>query len=305
MNHSRNIMMMLCRVSPKTMLILLFGLAATFTWFINAEFEKTKLANTPPVPVVKPRTHVVVCARNIAEGATISPEDLTSEDVDASRVSADVLNDPIAAVGHQSKFMIMAGTLVSAHDIAPLQAATGFQAKLQEGERAVTMAVDNTTGVAGFISPDSHVDVMVQVGSGADSKARAILSDVRVVATGTVYQRNRGETNAQPTSTVTVAVTPEHAASLINAMAVAKIYLTLRSDCDHTPIAVSDVNSLLKPAPRTAVAFAEPFHLPPPPREAAASQVFHVDAPMPPPIRSYEVEQWAGNKKDLTPIRQL
>ena len=45
------------------------------------------------------------------------------------------------------------------------------------------MAVDNTTGVAGFVSPGSHVDVMVQLGSGAEVKARAILSDVRVVAT--------------------------------------------------------------------------------------------------------------------------
>lgn len=308
MNHSRDLMMMLLRVSPRTMLLLILGLAAAVTWLVNAELEKNKLANTAPPPIVRPKTRVVVCAHNIAEGATIAAEDLTVEEADPLRVPADVINDPLSAVGHQCKFMIMSGNFLSAHDIAPLQASTGFQSKLLDGERAVTMAVDNTTGVAGFISPDSHVDVMVQVGAGAEAKARAILSDVRVVATGTVYQRSRGETVAQPTSTVTVAVSPENAASLINAMAIARIYLTLRSDHDHTPIAVSDIHSLLKPAPRTAVAFTGTFPLPPPPpaqRASSVTQVLPTDETAPNPFHGYDVEQWAGSKKDLTPIRQL
>ena len=75
-----------------------------------------------------------LAARDIVEDATIAAEDVTVEEADPLRVPADLINDPVSVIGPQSKFMIMSGTFLSAHDVAPLQAATGFQSKVLEGE---------------------------------------------------------------------------------------------------------------------------------------------------------------------------
>jgi pilus assembly protein CpaB len=201
----------------------------------------------------------------------------------------------------------MQGEPLSMRDVAAYAGTTGFQSKLQPGERAVTLAVDSNTGVAGFIVPDSHVDVMMQVGSAADTKTRPILSDVRVVASGTTYKRQPGETTAVPTSNVTVAVTPGEASKLINGMSAGRIYLTLRSDKDHTPIAVSDVNSLFgKPAkPQIAESISLPAPPLPPPSDGRADVSLPAPVAAPAPIPTHEVEQWQGDKRDVTAVHAV
>ncbi len=59
--------------------------------------------------------------------------------------------------------------------------------------RALTFGVDNNSGVAGFVNPDSRVDIIAMVGTGADTKAAPILSDVEVIAVGQLYQKSPGQ----------------------------------------------------------------------------------------------------------------
>lgn len=302
--NSRSLLMLFARISPRTMLVLILGLSAGVTWVVTSELGNRKaeqeLIATASAPV-KQKTTILICSRNLDEGTIIAPEDIVTRVVEAERAPIDALTTADAAVGRTVKFPIAAGTLISQRDLALMEVTKGFQSKLRAGERAVTFAVDNSTGVAGFVSPDSHVDVMVQVGAGADSKTRAILSDVRVVASGTTYQKLPGQSEAQPASTVTVAVQPFDAAKLINAMAAGKIYLTLRSDVDHTPIAVSDFNSLFRaqrPTPETAIA-SVPAPLPPPP------PVLHIDQPEEPQNPIHEIEQYAGANRDVKPVKEL
>lgn len=303
MNPTRSIMSLLARVSPPQMFIIIVGLAAGTTMYVSHEFE-ARMPKPAPPPIAIAKTKVLVCARNIAEGTMISSDDLEVREVEPSKAPIDSLADSGEAIGRQSKYSMLAGTVLSGHDLALSSSETGFQAKLRPGERAITLAVDTNTGVAGFIMPDSHVDVMVQVGSGSETKTRPILSDVRVVASGTVYRKQPGESVAQPTSNVTFAVTPEEAGKLINGMSAGRIYLTLRSDRDHTPIAVTDVGSLFKKqAPRIADVPAPPPLLPPLTDSAKndAPQIAATPAPLPSPL--HEIEQWQGDKRDVASVQ--
>lgn len=304
--NSRSLFYLLLRISPRNMIILIFALSAGLTWWFATELERRAAANKPvvsEVPQQKQKTTVVVCTRDLAEGGTLTENDVATRVVDMDRAPIDVLTSCDAASGRKLKFGMTAGTLITAHDLAPMNLGQeGFQSKLHPGERAITLAVDSTTGVAGFVAPDSHVDVMVQVGSGASTQTRAILSDVRVVASGTTYQKNPRDGEAIPTSTVTVAVQPREAAKLCDAMAAGKLYLTLRSDIDRTPIAVSDISSLFKPKqvekPITTIAQVPALAPPPAP-------ILRVDAPDQPtqnPI--HEVEIFAGSHRDLTSVRK-
>ena len=136
--------------------------------------------------------------------------------------------------------------------------------------RAVTFGVDNNSGVAGFVTPDSRVDVISMVGSGADTKASPILSDVEVIAVGSLYQKTPGRSAAMSSSSVTVTVSPEDATKLIKAISASKLYLTLRNDKDRTPVATVDVTSMFGggggPGGKDDLAaLPPPNSLPPPP----------------------------------------
>jgi len=91
------------------------------------------------------------------------------------------------------------------------------------------------------------------------------------------------------------------------------MYLTLRNDKDHTPVATVDVTSLfVKPAaPKTdmTAALPPPSALPPPPLPGApdagpmpmgGGPAMPAAAPPPPPL--HEIEIWTGSKKDVLSV---
>lgn len=296
--NPRSLLMMLARISPLQMFAIIISLSAGVTWLVSSEITRRTPA---PLPVAtqaptRQKTTVLICTRDLEEGRLIGADDVTVQSIDLDRAPVDALSDTDAAIGRTMKFPVASGTLLCMRDLAPLGVASNtFQAKLHAGERAITLAVDSTTGVAGFISPDSHVDVMVQVGAGAETKTRAILSDVRVVASGTTYQKIPGQQGAVPASTVTVAVPPLEASKLISAMAAGRIYLTLRSDRDHAPIQVSDINTLFKkPAP---VIIAESVTPLPPPLPPLQPQVQLPEEGVRNPIHG--IELYAGANKNV------
>jgi hypothetical protein len=112
---------------------------------------------------------------------------------------------------------------------------------------------------------------------------------------------------------VTVSATPEDAVKLIRAVSAAKLYLTLRNDKDHTPVAVVDVKDLFPKSRPTdlgadAVATAlPPPNLPPPPLPGAGADAgmgAGAAAAPPPPPPMHEIEVWSGSKKEVLSVPQ-
>ncbi len=243
---------------------------------------------------------VVYSTKDIPEGSTISADALEEKQVEAGKAPIDAFSSVQMAVGRVAKYGIPAGQILSAHDLltsGPVQGAT-FESKIKDGYRAVTFGVDPSTGVAGFVAPGSHVDIVATAGSGSQTKAGPILSDVEVIAVGQSFQKQAGGA-AVPPSTVTVAVSPEEASKLIKAVSAAgKIYLTLRNDKDHTPVAVVDVTSMFE-KPKSSEVAAAPPSLPPPPLPGVPSGQAPAP-PAPPPMQ--EVEEWSGSKKEVISV---
>ncbi len=111
----------------------------------------------------------------------------------------------------------------------------GFMsAVLESGYRAVSVAVNPTSGNAGFISPGDRVDMIVtrKVKNSGDSGEAQVISetfieDVRVLAVD--QQLNNPENKAILAKTVTVQVTPAQAERVAVAGELGKISLALRS----------------------------------------------------------------------------
>jgi pilus assembly protein CpaB len=144
---------------------------------------------------------------------------------------------------------------------------------IPEGQRGVTIRLDEAMRESGFVMPSSRVDVLVSMpkAPGTDEKiAKVILQDVTVLAAGQIVEMkdNKPVTN----TTVTLALTPHQVERLAVAQSDGRLMLVQRnlrdSELVRTPGATP--SSLLsdrapapaKPAAKAPVARTEPLPLP-------------------------------------------
>ncbi len=148
--------------------------------------------------------------------------------------------------------------------------------------RALSVAVNEVVGVAGFVIPGTMVDVLVtgRIANGSNNSniTRTILEDVRVLAAGQKIEQDR-EGKPQTVPVITLLVTPPDAAKLAMASTQGKIQLALRNTID---------SKVTDPAPVFEAAL---FAGNAPPKHVGA--VSHVSAPAP-----YVVEVIAGTKHE-------
>jgi pilus assembly protein CpaB len=120
--------------------------------------------------------------------------------------------------------------------LAPAAAGAGLAAVIPEGMRAMSVAVNDVVGVAGFVTPGTMVDVLVTgavvgTGQGGGNITRTILENVRVLAAGQKVQQDQ-EGKPQTVPVITLLVAPEDAAKLAMASTQGKIQLALRNTVD-------------------------------------------------------------------------
>jgi len=150
---------------------------------------------------------------------------------DMTKMLGTVVRNPITA-GQP----ITQGALVSPGDRGFLAAALG------PGMRAVTITVSQKTGVAGFIFPGDHVDLLLTSSvKGGDDDAQAlrttetILRNLRVLATdqSTDTEMVDGRSIVRTSKTVTIEVTPRIAEKIQVAETLGTLSLSLRSLADN------------------------------------------------------------------------
>jgi pilus assembly protein CpaB len=128
------------------------------------------------------------------------------------------------------------GSVVGPEDRGFLAAALGA------GMRAVTVPVNSSSGVAGFIFPGDHVDMMLtqQVAGGGDGPplkvSETIVRNIRVLATDQRFtdKDKDGKTVVKTASNVTIEVTPKIAEKIAVAQSLGSLTLSLRSIADDT-----------------------------------------------------------------------
>ena len=131
---------------------------------------------------------------------------------------------------------ITRGALVGPQDRGFLAAALG------PGMRAITVPVNASASVAGFVFPGDHVDMVLtqQVQGGGDGPAlkvsETIVRNIRVLATDQriTDKNDDGKTEVKAFSTVTLEVTPRIAEKVAVAQSMGTLSLSLRSIADNT-----------------------------------------------------------------------
>jgi len=150
--------------------------------------------------------------------------------------------DPKKLLGTVVRYQITAGQPVTRGSLVGPQDRGFLAAALGAGMRAITVPVNVTSGVAGFVFPGDHVDMVLtqQVDGGGDGPAlkvsETIIRNLRVLATDQrlTDKDDDGKTQVRTFSNVTLEVTPRIAEKIAVAQSLGSLSLSLRSIADNT-----------------------------------------------------------------------
>lgn len=206
-----------------------FGAAAGLSLVITTVLYVTVVGNKNVQPAeAAPKATVVTIAKPIPAFSKLTADDVVIKQMPADMVPEGALREQSMAAGRFTKQPMFPGEPVMEAKLFASGMEYPSVLPLPKGKRAVTVAVNEVVGVAGFISVGSIVDVIATMDVEQKSISRIILQGIQVLAAA---QNPQPEDDAQAkvVSSVTLAVTPEQAEQLTMATEKGAIRLAMRS----------------------------------------------------------------------------
>jgi pilus assembly protein CpaB len=204
---------------------------------LAAGYAALRYLSDRPMPVMVSSSRgetvpVVLAARDLPLGSVLEDTDLRVVDWPAGVVPAGFAGSKDELVGRSLVAEVQTNEAILATKLAEL-GLRGIIPLIPPGMRALSIRVDQVVGVAGFVTPQTRVDViliMTPVG-GSDPVSKVILQNVQALAAGAEIQETE---DGRPVTVpvVTVLVTPAEAEKLALASHEGEIRLALRNTLD-------------------------------------------------------------------------
>jgi pilus assembly protein CpaB len=176
-------------------------------------------------------SQVVVTRHNVPAGAMLHADDLTTAKVGGDFAAEAVFRDPAELEGRVVTTGLVKGQPVMETLLAPKGTGSGLQAVVPRGMRAITLEINEFSGVAGFLVPGCRVDVVSTINAdGGDVVSRTVVQNVEVTALG---RRTQPGDDTDPSKSVTLLVKPREAEAIELAAATGRPRLVLRSSGDR------------------------------------------------------------------------
>jgi len=233
----------------RTILLLVIALgAAGFTayfaqnWLMAQREAMDSQATKQEIVQEIPTDEILVAKENLPTGSFVKAESLVWQPWPKEGIKEEYL---VKGIGSEKD---LEGAVVRMHLLAgePITASRvihpgdrGFLAAvLEEGKRAVSVPVDATTGIAGFVFPGDWVDVILTFRTTVKDESdddknetrffsETLLTNVRVLAIDQKVESVDGA--AQVAKTATLEVTGKQAEKIAIAMSIGNLSLSLRS----------------------------------------------------------------------------
>jgi pilus assembly protein CpaB len=175
---------------------------------------------------------IVVAAVNMDLAETITSKHVKVLPWPRQAVPAGAIRSLTDAEGRVVRSSIVAGEPLLEGKLAPQLSGKGgiMPMLVPEGQRAVTIKVDDAVREAGFVLPNSRVDVLVSMAKAANTQervAKLILQDVVVLAAGQAVEMR--DNRPVSVTTVTLALTPDQAERLALAQNEGKLTIGMRN----------------------------------------------------------------------------
>jgi pilus assembly protein CpaB len=195
-------------------------------------------------------TRIVAAAGDIKLGTVLTAANLTTIDIAGSAPKGAIL-DPKIAINRGVISDLYQGEPILESRLAPVGSGGGLAATIPDGMRAIAVKVDEVVGVAGFVTPGMHVDVLVSgtppgmnnqpnsIEAQRGTLVKTLLQNIQVLSAGVNIQKD-AEGKPQQVQVVNLLVTPEQAEKLSLAGNGVRIQLVLRNPLDTKITAVPE-----------------------------------------------------------------
>jgi len=178
-------------------------------------------------------TQVVASANDLPAGVALSAKDVVLIDWPSDVVPPGSSNKVEAVIGHPLLRSMGPKEPILQRDLGVEGSGIGLSTKIPPGMRATAIRSNEIVGVAGFLYPGSHVDVLATYNQPATggSVTQTVLQDVEVLTAGqTIEPDPQGK--PQQVNVVTLLLSPEDSQKLQLASSQGSIQFVLRNGTD-------------------------------------------------------------------------
>jgi pilus assembly protein CpaB len=226
------------------LLAILVGALAAALVYRQFSALQTQMEQATTSGVGRSTVDVVVATEPIPLGAKIEETQVRVVAWPADLEPEGVIRDPKAPVGVTARVSIEKNQPIV--QAALLPAGVGLlPTMIDEGMRGMSVRVDEVTGVSGFITPNSRVDVLVagnpDEGELHGQRSRIVLQNIKVLATGRTIEQKDDKSVEVPT--VTLLVSPDDAEKLTLAARYEPVRLALRNYRDEQMVETPGVST--------------------------------------------------------------
>ena len=141
--------------------------------------------------------HVVVAKQDIAPKTIIKESMVELREVPASMVSDDAVRDVSDIINKPAKVEILKDDIISTRKVLMDITMAGFTGDIPPECRAISIAITDVTGVAGFAKPGDYVDVMLIAKGDEKMTGRIVLQDVLLLAINKTTEQKQKAVGAQ------------------------------------------------------------------------------------------------------------
>ena len=227
-----------------------------------------------PPPSGPSMISIVAAAKDLSPGVPLTAQDLTNIAWPDNVALPGSIRKVEDAIGRPLMVSVTAKQPLLARDLAAPGSGFGLSGKIPEGMRATAIRSNEIVGVAGFLFPGSHVDVIATYASPSGTITHTVLQDVEVITTGTSIEPDP-QGKPQTVNVVTLLLTPEDSQKILLASSQGSIQFVLRSGVDRK---IADI-----PPTRMDQLSGRPVQVSPPPVTPAPKPVVRASAKVEPP----------------------
>ena len=215
---------------------------------------------------------IVAAVDQLTAGTPLTAQNLKVVDWPASMPLTGAFAKSDQLIGRSLIYPVSPNQPVLENDLAAPNSGIGLSVKIPDGMRAISVRSNDVVGVAGFLYPGSHVDVLLTFRPEQSSTplTQTILQNVDVLTAGQTLEPDP-KGRPQTVNVVTVLLSPRDAQKLVLATQQGSVQFVLRNGADQNkpeqrPVLASQLMADVVPpaAPKPHVAAAAPVKARPP-----------------------------------------
>ncbi len=174
------------------------------------------------------RGTMLVATLHVPANTPLEAKHFKAESRPFAYIAPGAIRSPETVIGRQAKWDLVPGDPITEQKLVKPGNEGARLLPIPKGKRAVTVKVDEFVGVAGFVKPNSIVDVVATWDLGGSSRSKVILQNIQVLAVAQAAKHEQ-DAMARGNSSVTLAVTPDESEKLILGAERGNIRLAMRS----------------------------------------------------------------------------